>query len=88
VQRGAVLGANCTIACGRTIGQHAAVCPGAVVTDDVAPFAVVDGAPASQVGWTCGCGKGRLAFAEDGSATCPVCGEQYSLVNAQVQLVG
>jgi UDP-2-acetamido-3-amino-2,3-dideoxy-glucuronate N-acetyltransferase len=88
VQRGAVLGANCTVTCGRTIGQHAAVAAGAVVTSDVPPFAVVDGAPAGQIGWTCGCGKGRLAFGGGGSATCPACGEQYSLVNAQVQLVG
>ena len=40
VRRGATLGANCTIVCGVTIGQHAFVGAGAVVTRDVPDFAL------------------------------------------------
>src|SRR5919197_2243758 len=35
VKRGATLGANCTVVCGHTIGAHAFVGAGAVVTRDV-----------------------------------------------------
>ena len=41
VRRGATLGANCTIVCGVTVGEHAFVGAGAVVNRDVAPFAQV-----------------------------------------------
>jgi len=41
VQAGATLGANCTIVCGTTIGQHAFVGAGAVVTKNVPDFALV-----------------------------------------------
>ena len=40
VQRGATLGANCTIVCGITIGRHAFVGAGAVVNRDVPDFAL------------------------------------------------
>jgi UDP-2-acetamido-3-amino-2,3-dideoxy-glucuronate N-acetyltransferase len=51
VEKGASLGANATVVCGVTIGQYAFVAAGAVVTRDVAPFALVMGVPARQVGW-------------------------------------
>jgi UDP-2-acetamido-3-amino-2,3-dideoxy-glucuronate N-acetyltransferase len=46
VRRGATLGANCTIVCGTTIGRHAFIGAGAVVTHDVPADAVVAGVPA------------------------------------------
>jgi len=46
VRRGATLGANCTIVCGTTIGRHAFVGAGAVVTHDVPDDGVVAGVPA------------------------------------------
>ena len=49
VQRGATLGANCTIVCGCTVGAYAFVGAGAVVTKDVKPFALIAGVPASTV---------------------------------------
>ena len=49
VRRGATLGANCTIVCGVTIGEHAFVGAGAVVTRDVEPWTVVAGNPATFV---------------------------------------
>ena len=56
VRRGASLGANATIVCGVTIGQYAFVGAGAVVTRDVADYALVVGNPARQTGWMCRCG--------------------------------
>ena len=48
VRRGATLGANATIVCGVTIGPYAFVGAGAVVTRDVADFALVFGNPAPR----------------------------------------
>ena len=50
VRRGATLGANCTIICGVEIGEFAFIGAGAVVTKDVAPFALMAGVPARQIG--------------------------------------
>jgi UDP-2-acetamido-3-amino-2,3-dideoxy-glucuronate N-acetyltransferase len=57
VERGATLGANCTIVCGVTIGRYAFVGAGAVVTRDVPPFVLVAGNPAKHMGWVCRCGE-------------------------------
>ncbi len=57
VERGASIGANATIMCGIRIGAHAFVGAGAVVTRDVPAFALVLGAPARVVGWTCACAE-------------------------------
>ena len=80
VRRGATLGANCTIVCGTTIGRHAFVGAGAVVTHDVPDFALFAGVPARQIGWMSRHGE-RLALplAGEGDAVCPATGEQYVL---------
>jgi UDP-2-acetamido-3-amino-2,3-dideoxy-glucuronate N-acetyltransferase len=82
VRTGASIGANATIVCGITIGAHAFVGAGAVVTRDVADHALVVGNPARGVGWVCRCG-GRL----DGELTCPACGRRYRLVDDRRGLV-
>lgn len=46
VKRGASLGSSATVLCGVTIGEHAIVGAGSVVTKDVPPYAVVAGNPA------------------------------------------
>ncbi|MDZ7782935.1 MAG: acyltransferase [Halioglobus sp.] len=51
VKKGASLGANCTIICGRTIGQYAFIGAGAVVNKTVPDYALMVGVPAKQVGW-------------------------------------
>ena len=56
VRRGATLGANCTIVCGTTIGEHAFVGAGAVVNRDVLAFGLMLGVPARRRGWMCRCG--------------------------------
>ena len=57
VCQGASIGANATLICGITIGRHAFVGAGAVVTKDVDDFAIVVGNPARRVGYMCLCGS-------------------------------
>lgn len=53
VQRGATLGANCTVICGTTIGKYAFVGAGAVINRDVPDYALMAGVPARRIGWMC-----------------------------------
>jgi len=76
VKQGATLGANSTVVCGTTIGRYAFVAAGAVVTQDVADYALVMGVPAKHVGWMCSCGE-RLP-ANSGPVLCTACGRSYS----------
>ena len=50
VRRGASIGSGAVILCGVTIGEHALVGAGAVVTRDVPDFAIAVGVPAELVG--------------------------------------
>jgi UDP-2-acetamido-3-amino-2,3-dideoxy-glucuronate N-acetyltransferase len=80
VQRGATLGANCTIVCGSTVGAHAFVGAGAVVSRDVPAFALVVGVPARRIGWMSRHGERlHLPASGQGEAACPATGERYRL---------
>ena len=57
VGRGASIGANATIVCGVTLGPYCFIGAGAVVTKDVAPYALMAGVPARRIGWVCQCGE-------------------------------
>jgi len=80
VKRGATLGANCTIVCGSTVGEHAFVAAGAVVNRDVKAYALMAGVPARQIGWMSRHGE-RLTLPMRGNdeANCPATGEHYRL---------
>ena len=80
VRRGATLGANCTIVCGTTVGEHAFVGAGAVVSRDVPAYALVVGVPARRIGWMSRHGE-RLALPVSGSGetACAATGERYRL---------
>jgi UDP-2-acetamido-3-amino-2,3-dideoxy-glucuronate N-acetyltransferase len=76
VCRGASVGANATIVCGVTLGRYCFVGAGAVVTRDVAPYALVVGAPAKAIGYVCRCGE-RLHGT--GLTSCSDCGVRYQI---------
>jgi UDP-2-acetamido-3-amino-2,3-dideoxy-glucuronate N-acetyltransferase len=80
IKRGATLGANATIVCGVTIGEYAFVGAGAVVNQDVKPYALVVGVPARQIGWISEFGERLdLAVAGEGVAECPATKHRYIL---------
>lgn len=83
VQRGATLGANCTVVCGCTIGPYALIGAGAVVSRDVAAHALVLGCPARQAGWVCRCGETLSAV--DGALCCSGCKNRYALRDGGLQ---
>jgi len=85
VERGATLGANCTIVCGTRIGHHAFVGAGAVINRDVKPFALMVGVPARQVGWMSAYGERvELPMAGEGQWVCPHTGDRYVLEGDQL----
>src|SRR3989344_736436 len=76
VKEGATIGANATILCGNKIGKWAMVGAGAVVTKDIADYAVAVGVPAKQIGWICECGN-KIMFDND-RTSCRVCRKKYA----------
>lgn len=75
VRRGATIGANATVVCGVTVGEHAFVAAGAVVARDVPAHALVAGNPARRHAWACTCGE-RL---DDSTLACPDCHRRFHL---------
>lgn len=86
VLQGASIGANATIVCGVTIGRHAMIGAGAVVTHDVDDHALMLGTPARRVGWASHHGH-RLEF-RDARAICPESGAVYELVEGRLHCIG
>jgi UDP-2-acetamido-3-amino-2,3-dideoxy-glucuronate N-acetyltransferase len=77
VERGASIGANATIVCGRRLGAYCFIGAGAVVTGDVPAYALFVGVPARFGGWVCRCGV-KLPDAT-GDLICASCGDGYQL---------
>jgi UDP-2-acetamido-3-amino-2,3-dideoxy-glucuronate N-acetyltransferase len=82
VCRGATIGANATIICGVTIGAYAMIGAGAVITRDVAEFALMTGVPARRLGWVSRAGE-RLGS----DLICPRTGERYRLERDRLSLL-
>ncbi|WP_420860551.1 acyltransferase [Algirhabdus cladophorae] len=82
VGKGATIGANATIVCGNTLGAYCMVAAGAVVTKDVADFALVAGIPARRIGWVSKSGD-RLGA----DLTCPRTGEVYCETDGTLELI-
>jgi UDP-2-acetamido-3-amino-2,3-dideoxy-glucuronate N-acetyltransferase len=80
IRANATVGANATILCGITIGQHAFIGAGAVVLRSILDFALMVGNPARQVGWMCCCAR-RLPLSASpsphSSTVCPHCRAQF-----------
>ena len=92
VRKGATLGANSTIVCGVTIGEYAFVGAGAVVTKDVAPYALMTGVPARRTGWMSAAGHRLTANGNlpDGRERliCEGTGELYGRDGERVSPIG
>jgi acetyltransferase-like isoleucine patch superfamily enzyme len=76
---GASIGAGAILLPDVCIGRYAMVGAGALVTHDVADYALVIGSPARQIGYVCACGS-RLIEDERGVARCPDCGNEYQFM--------
>ncbi len=85
LRKGVSIGANATIVCGVTLGTYAFVGAASVITKDVAPYALVVGNPARQIGWMSAHGD-RLKFDDQGKAVCSESGERYSLLDGLVKV--
>ncbi len=81
VERGATLGAGVVVVCGVTIGEHAFVGAGAVVTADVPAHGFVVGNPARLIGWACECG---LRLPPDLGCSC---GRTFAPAGSDLRLV-
>lgn len=79
VRYGATIGANATIVCGNEIGRWAMVASGAVVTKDVADYALMAGVPAMQIGWACKCGQPLKD-----EKKCSNCGRTYEIIDEKL----
>ena len=84
LKRGSTIGANSTIVCGVTIGRYAFVGAGAVVTKDVADFALVVGNPGRRVGWMSRHGHRLDRPDREGVMSCPESGYRYKEVKPGV----
>ena len=79
---GASIGAGAICVAPVKIGSWALVAAGAVVTSDVANYALVAGVPATQIGWV---GKSGYKLDEShGKYICPNSGAIYKLINGQL----
>ena len=88
VERGATLGANCTIICGVTIGMFSFVGAGSVVNRNVKPYALVVGVPAKQIGWMNEFGEQlNLPLKGNKSQICNNTGDTYKLVGDKLHKV-
>jgi UDP-2-acetamido-3-amino-2,3-dideoxy-glucuronate N-acetyltransferase len=84
VRKGATIGANATIVCGNEIGAYALIGAGAVVVEEILPYALVVGNPSKQIGWVSEYGH-RLEFNEHEEAMCPESHEKYKRTHKGVQ---
>ena len=88
VERGATLGANCTIVCGTRIGRYAFIGAGAVVSRSVKPFALMVGVPARQMGWMSAYGERvELPLEGEGEWICPHSGARYKLTGDRLDCI-
>ena len=83
VKKGATFGANSTIVCGITIGEHAFIGAGAVINRDVPAYALMLGVPAKRRGWMCTCGVQLTGF---GQVKCE-CGNLFKIENENCELL-
>ncbi|MCA1757203.1 MAG: N-acetyltransferase [Bacteroidales bacterium] len=86
VGKGATIGANATVVCGKPIGKYSFIGAGAVVTREVKPYSLVIGNPARHAGWMSEYGH-KLRFDDKGEAECPESGDRYSILDGEVSKI-
>lgn len=82
VKKGASIGAGAAVLCGVTIGEHAMIGAGSVVTKDIPPYARAYGNPARIRGFVCTCGRSLTKEKEEQtyiSMKCPSCAKTYPI---------
>ena len=85
IKKGATLGANCTIICGKTIGENAFIGAGCVVTKDVKNYALLTGIPGKQVGWMSKYGERiNLPLKGNGTWLCEKTNTIYKLKDSEL----
>ena len=80
VKKGASIGAGTVILCGVTIGEHALIGAGSVVTKDIPAYALAYGNPARIRGFVCECSKKLEVIGKKKSSIvlrCSSCDETY-----------
>lgn len=85
LKKGCSIGANATIITGISIGEHALIGAGSVVSKDVADFALVYGNPARIHGFVCVCAR-KLLFETRRTYTCE-CGRIFKKKGTAVILL-
>ncbi len=85
LKEGCTIGANATLLPGITIGRHAFVGAGSVVTKNVPEYVLVYGNPAQSHGYICSCGK-QLNIDPNSSKISCACGRSYTYNGIAVQL--
>jgi len=75
IKSGVTIGANSTIVCGVTLGEHCFVGAGSVVIRNVPPYAMVVGNPAHMIGYVCKCGKRLDGYGGKPGELCNDCRE-------------
>lgn len=76
-RRGVTVGANATIVCGIELGRYAFIAAGAVVTKNVAEYALMAGSPARRIGWMSRHAHRLGNPNHDGIMICPESGYRY-----------
>lgn len=86
VEEGVAIGAGAICVAPVIIGRFAMIASGAVVTKDVAPFALMAGVPARQIGWV---SKDGFKLEKNGDAlVCPVSGMRFKEEDSGLQEIG
>ncbi len=83
VKKGASIGANATIICGITVGEHSMIGAGSLVSKDVPDHGLVFGNPARFQGYVCYCGnilsKSKEPLSSGMTITCEKCNKQVTI---------